>query len=80
MERQYSRLAFSISRMGKDDQDGEVEHDISSDGPQNTTPLEIDTTTMTGTEQNEEKKKKVIDRKYSRLAFSIQQIGSEMKK
>merc|ERR550539_68993 len=62
MEKQYSRLAFSISRMGKDDQDGEIELNVSSDGPQNTTPVEIDTTTMTGTEQNEEKKQKVIDR------------------
>lgn len=75
LERQYSRLAFSVSRMGKEDPaDGETEHDIYSERPQSL-PSEVDNSNM-----KSEKKQKVIDRKYSRLAFSIQQVGSEVRK
>ena len=74
-QRQYSRLAFSVSRMGKEDQDGETENY----NDKSATPTEIDLTTTNHSRQRDETKKKVFDRKYSRLAFSIK-LGTEMKK
>ena len=74
-KRQYSKLAQMVSRMGKEHDEGET-----SDSH---VPVDIDLSTMNLTPGDDEtcsQKKKVFDRRYSRLAFSVQQVGSEMKK
>lgn len=74
-KRQYSKLAQMVSRMGKEDQDSE-----NLDGPESS-PVEIDLSILNLSQgEDDEQKKKVFDRRYSRLAFSVQRVGSEMKK
>lgn len=83
IERKYSRLAFTVQRVGKDETETETETeetieaneipDQERDDHDHEHNYDLDGSN----EEDEEQKKKVIARRYSRLAFTVQQVGKK---